>query len=221
MPGTTDQRQDAAAAIRGDADAMRRVWEANRRWVAGVLLAFKSRDADLEDLLQDVAMAFVRKVGEVREPEAIRPWLRAIAVNAARLDARRARSRPDRQPGTLRLAGAEPREHRAEPPERLFEDAHREEAQRVLRMAMDLPEAYREPVVLRCVRGMSYREISEVTGLAETTIETRIARGRRMLRERIHEAHSRRTNADVPKGMPLDQPGRPLRRLDDDDRTGP
>lgn len=190
MPVTdSDQgRVDAAAAIRGDPEAMRRVWEANRRWVAGVLLAFKAREADLEDLLQDVAMSFVRKVGEVRDPAALRPWLRAIAVNAARLDARRARSRPDRRPGTLRLAGAEPVGEVGEGVERRLDDAHREEAERVLGIAMELPEAYREPVLLRCVRGMSYREISEVTGLSETTIETRIARGRRMLRERMYAA---------------------------------
>jgi DNA-directed RNA polymerase specialized sigma24 family protein len=30
---------------------------------------------------------------------------------------------------------------------------------------------------------MSYREIGRVMGLPETTVETRVARGRRMLRE--------------------------------------
>jgi DNA-directed RNA polymerase specialized sigma24 family protein len=36
---------------------------------------------------------------------------------------------------------------------------------------------------MRCVRGMSYKQIGAVLDLPETTIETRIARGRRMLRE--------------------------------------
>ena len=46
-----------------------------------------------------------------------------------------------------------------------------------------LPDNYRECVLLRCARGMSHRQISDITGLPETTVETRIARGRRMLRE--------------------------------------
>jgi hypothetical protein len=50
-------------------------------------------------------------------------------------------------------------------------------------LAMTIPEGYREPLLLKCVRGLSYRAISELLGLPETTIETRIARGRRMLRD--------------------------------------
>ena len=61
--------------------------------------------------------------------------------------------------------------------------AQRDEADRLMQLASELPEAYRECVMLRCVRGMSYRAIASITGLAETTVETRIARGRRMLRE--------------------------------------
>jgi RNA polymerase sigma-70 factor (ECF subfamily) len=50
-------------------------------------------------------------------------------------------------------------------------------------LARTLPEGYREPLLMRCVRGMSYKQIGAVLDLPETTIETRIARGRRMLRE--------------------------------------
>lgn len=189
--------------MRGDAEALRRVWEANRRWVAGVLLAFKPREAELEDLLQEVAMAFVRKITELRDPGALRPWLRTIAINAARLDARRTKSRPDRGRTTLRLSGQEPEQ--PNPEERHLDDSAREEAHRVLDLAQELPEAYREPVLLRCVRGMSYREISEVTGLPETTIETRIARGRRMLRERIKAATSPQGGAQEPKSAGRDE----------------
>ncbi|MEO0630677.1 MAG: sigma factor-like helix-turn-helix DNA-binding protein, partial [Planctomycetota bacterium] len=48
-------------------------------------------------------------------------------------------------------------------------------------------EAYRECVLLRCVRGMSHAQIAAVTGMPETTVETRIARGRRKLKELAHE----------------------------------
>jgi RNA polymerase sigma-70 factor (ECF subfamily) len=50
-------------------------------------------------------------------------------------------------------------------------------------LAARLPDGYREPLLLKCVRGLSYRQIGELMGLPETTVETRIARGRRMLRE--------------------------------------
>jgi predicted RNA polymerase sigma factor len=46
------------------------------------------------------------------------------------------------------------------------------------------------------VQGMSYREIGRVLGLPETTIETRIARARRMLRERATAAGMSATGED-------------------------
>jgi len=182
------------AAIRGDADAVRSLWGEHRRWLAAIVLAHKPRDVDLEDLLQDVAMAFVRKIRELREPEAFRPWLRTVAVNAARAAGRERTRRRAHEPAIRLHKAGEPHET---PDHGL---SRREEAQRLMELATQLPEGYREPLLLRCVQGMSYRRIGELTGLPETTVETRIARGRRMLRELAarRETESRgRTPAEV------------------------
>lgn len=177
-------RLDVAAAIRGDADAVRRVWLENRRWVAAVLLAHKPREAELEDLLQDVAMTVVRTVSKVRDPAMLKPWLRTVAINAARAAGRTTKRRrrvmgpraEDLSPDMSFGAKSES-EGSDEPVDR------KEQSTRLTRLAASLPDGYREPLILKCVRGMSYRQIGEVMGLPETTIETRIARGRRMLRE--------------------------------------
>ncbi|MCL4741528.1 MAG: sigma-70 family RNA polymerase sigma factor [Phycisphaerales bacterium] len=170
-----------AAALAGDPDAVRALWQRHRRWVAGVILAYKPRHADLEDLLQDVAMTFVRRLGDLRDPASLRPWLRSVAINAARLAARKARSRPDHAPNRRSTVESVPQPAGAETPDAIA--ARREDATRLLNLALELPESYREPLLLRCIHGMSYREIGLVVGLPETTIETRIARGRRTLRE--------------------------------------
>ena len=60
-------------------------------------------------------------------------------------------------------------------------------AQRLLKQALSLPMTYREPLLLRCVRALSYQQISEVLDLPITTVETRLARARRMLREEVGE----------------------------------
>jgi RNA polymerase sigma factor (sigma-70 family) len=44
-----------------------------------------------------------------------------------------------------------------------------------------LPTQYRETVILRDVQGLSYREISEVTGVPAGTVMSRLARARRRL----------------------------------------
>jgi len=57
-----------------------------------------------------------------------------------------------------------------------------------MELSADLPDGYREPLLLKCVQDMSYKQIGAVMGLPDTTIETRIARARKMLRERAIKA---------------------------------
>ena len=94
----TMSESEVVAAIGGDRDAMRRLWQAHRRWVAAVLLSHKPAWADLDDLLQDVAMKLVSKVSELREPATFRGWLRTIALNVARAAGRQAARRSDPAP---------------------------------------------------------------------------------------------------------------------------
>lgn len=180
-PGMHDDSL-AAAAIAGDADAVQRLWTLNRRWVAAILLAHKPRWADVEDLLQEVALSMVRKLSEVRDPRAVRPWLRTVAVNIAHAAARSGK----RRAGDERLGEAADESHEGrgrdfvQAPEALSEYEH---GRLLLTLAGQLPDGYREPLLLKALQDLSYREIGEILDLPETTIETRIARGRRMLRE--------------------------------------
>ncbi|MBM4108259.1 MAG: sigma-70 family RNA polymerase sigma factor [Phycisphaerae bacterium] len=168
-----------AAGASGPID-VEALWVEHRRWVAAILLAYKPRWADVDDLLQEVAVAVVRHGRELRDPSAVKPWLRSVAMNAARAAARS---------GNVRQAHAESLRHGASPVEGGSDAGalRGEESSRVLAMAMELPDGYREPLILKAVRDMSYRQIGEAMGLPETTIETRIARARRMLRDRLAE----------------------------------
>jgi len=175
------QESAATAAIRwGDPDAIRAIWQENRSWIAALLLAHRPREVELEDLLQDVAMTVVRTIRQVQDERALHGWLRQVTLNTARAAGRkqtvRRRAAEALRTEALREGASEAQAAPAIAPER-------EETRRLLRLAEQLPEAYREPLLLRCARGMSYRRISAITGLPETTVETRIARGRRMLRE--------------------------------------
>jgi len=190
--------EDVAAAVRGESAAVRAVWGRHRRWVAAILLAHKPRESELDDLLQEVAVTLVSKVHELRDEAAIRPWLRSVALNVARAAgrrtsrerARRSRAEPVHAPGPSRSdtgdAGSMPDGASPDTPVQV-----REEGERLLDLARELPDGYREPLLMRCVRDMSYREIASVLELPETTIETRIARGRRMLRERLADLDAR------------------------------
>ncbi|MBS0190853.1 MAG: RNA polymerase sigma factor [Phycisphaerales bacterium] len=171
---------------RDDHAQLKRLWEENRRWVAALLLVHKPRWADLEDLLQEVAATLVSKGHEIRDVAMLKPWLRTVATNVARLSARK---------GKLRLHGTfeqEPAEGSPEPTPG-GAASRREEGRRLLELAQKLPDGYREPLLLKSVHGLSYRQIGQILGLPETTVETRIARARRQLRELAEEAQRQRS----------------------------
>lgn len=175
-PMLNEEHTLAAAAMAGEREAIESLWEMHRRWVAAVILAHKPRGADLEDLLQDVAMTLVGKIATVRDPRHVRAWLRTVAVNAARAVARSRHARPH-----LRLVGADRQESDTPPID--VSASRDEESRRLLALVGQLPEAYREPLMLRALHGMRSRMIAEILDIPEATVDTRISRARKMLRE--------------------------------------
>ena len=176
-----DESDLVRRAAAGDPRAAELIWKTHRRWIAAVLLAHKPKQADVEDLLQEVALAVVQKINQLDDPAALKPWLRMVAINAARATGRK----QTRRKGLLRLVRPNVPEE-GEGTSDLTTQASRQRQERARQLGSlieQLPDSYRECVLLRCARGMTHKQISEVTGLPETTIETRIARGRRMLRE--------------------------------------
>jgi RNA polymerase sigma-70 factor (ECF subfamily) len=176
-----EERQLAGGAIAGDADAVQALWHAHRRWVAAILLAHKPRDAEIDDLLQEVAVLLVKNIRTLNDPAAVKPWLRTIAINLARSSGRRTRVARKVMPVVAAEArrATDRRESESAPPRRSDRGAL------ALELAQTLPMDYREPLLLRAVRGLSYRQIADVMGVPMTTIETRIARARRMLKDEM------------------------------------
>jgi RNA polymerase sigma-70 factor (ECF subfamily) len=190
-----DDQELLAAARLGDRIALERLWERHRRWIAAVLLVHKPRHADVEDLLQEVAATLVAKVDTLRDPETFPGWLRSVALNAARMAARGTRrrlaaterfSREEAAQRTARHASAAPRVDRA--------------GDRLRNRLAALPAGYADPLMLRLVHDMTYAQIAEALELPETTIENRIVRGRRMLREHV-AADQDLSDGFVPDGV--------------------
>jgi RNA polymerase sigma-70 factor (ECF subfamily) len=175
-------------AMAGSRPAMEELWRVHRRWVAAVILAHKPASAEVDDILQDVAASMVANISQVGEPGAFPGWLRTVAVNAARLAGRKASSglarlgRVTGDAGEAALHAAARSGPDAGPAAGLAAHAPLD-PERLLELARRLPEGYAEALLLRALQGLSYAEIGAVLGLPESTVETRIARGRRMLRE--------------------------------------
>ena len=70
--------------------------------------------------------------------------------------------------------------------------ANLEMRQTIYQVMVDLPEQFREPVILRYVEELSYKEIATRLDLPVSTIETRLYRGRQLLQEKLSQYVGRR-----------------------------
>jgi RNA polymerase sigma-70 factor (ECF subfamily) len=165
-----------ARAMAGDRVAMDALWRGHRSLAAAVLMAHLPRNADLQDLLQDVAMKMVSQIHSLKCPAAFRPWLRTVARNVA-VSAGRGRRVRSCQTALPEVELADPRyaEDKAQEPVR-------ERLDRLLEIVGSLHVDYREPLLMRCVQGLSQAAIAAALDLPVTTVETRLARARRLLR---------------------------------------
>ena len=165
-----------ARAAEGDSDAIAEVWRTNRCWIAAVLAAHAPRGTDVEDLLQEVAATLIAKSHHIRDAASLRGWLRVVAVNAARMAAR-SRSVESRAVRGFAFGRAGS----------VTRDAAEREARETLALLSRLPAHYAEPLMLQATQGLSQRQIAELLDVPETTVETRLARGRRMLRQILQD----------------------------------
>ncbi|HEY0099576.1 MAG TPA: sigma-70 family RNA polymerase sigma factor [Pyrinomonadaceae bacterium] len=166
---------DAALVARvraGDRDAFGRLYDAYTRMVHGILLA-RVPYGEVDDLVQDVFLVALRKIDSLRDANAFGPWLAMITRNRAMDFHRRTRD-------TAELTDDLP----------AATSAPEAEATEVLNLIRLLPEAYREPLILRFVEGMTGPEIAERTGLAPASVRVNIHRGMKLLRERLGETKS-------------------------------
>ena len=84
------------------------------------------------------------------------------------------------------IADFTPAEEGLGSPEHNFEQ---KEQARLLREALaELPDQFREPIFLKYMEGLSYKEIAERLDLPVSTIETRLYRGRQMLQKLLQKS---------------------------------
>lgn len=164
-PAEDDDLIRAAAA--GDRTAFGELYVRYARMVHSILLV-RVPPRDAEDLVQEVFLAAMRRLTELRTAAAFRGWLGAIARHSA-IDYYRNRK----------------------PSEPLAEDSGKRvgdgfaaaQAHLILDSIRRLPEAYQETLIMRLVEGMTGPEIARHTGLTPESVRVNLCRGMKMLRE--------------------------------------
>lgn len=144
-----------------------------------------------EDLVAEAVAKAWEALPSLEKPDAFRGWVFRILNNAFVSSRRTARSRAEHQP--LDSAGGEfslfERLHQpillwwGSSPERDFLNRLlRDDLERAID---DLPDAFREVVVMVDVQGLAYREVADLLDIPIGTVRSRLARGRSLLQEAL------------------------------------
>ncbi len=148
--------------------------------VYGMAVRFTRSPPDAEDVAQEVFLKAFRGLEGFKGEAKFSTWLYRITFNLS-ADWMRRNRRPRRRAAGIEEAG-EVRDARVDLEEGLLAS---EERERVARAIDGLDERYRSVIVLLYYQKLPYEQIAAVTGLPLKTIETRLYRARKILREAL------------------------------------
>lgn len=173
-------RQLVVDAQRGNRSAADRLVREHDGWVRGVIYSVTGRVELVEDIAQQVWTQVWERLASLQDPARLRSWLYSVARNAA-IDVSQSARR--RAAVDLEKVADGMRDESQVGPAKAA--AGNELHSTLLRAVEALPALYREPFVLRHLEDWSYAEIGDLLGLPVETVETRLVRARRLLREMI------------------------------------
>jgi RNA polymerase sigma factor (sigma-70 family) len=179
MGGRTDTELLERFLARGEndaGDAFATLVARHGPMVLGVCRRMLPASQDAEDAFQATFLVLVRRAASIVRRERLASWLYSVAVRTAKVARRRtARQRAaERRLMDVIRYESEPVEDREDLLPILDEELNR------------LPRRYRVALVACELEGKPRREAAQQLGIPEGTLSTHLARGRKMLRERLH-----------------------------------
>lgn len=159
------------ALAEGDPAAMAAIYELYGERVFRYTLRMLNNRADAEDATAETFLRVIRRSGDLRADGAFNTWLFRIARNLC-IDKLRQHQLMNLPQDALMSSGEDVTALRV---------AVREALQ-------DLPKDYREPLILCDLEEISAKDAADVLGISVPALKSRLYRGRRALREKLHAA---------------------------------
>ena len=171
-----DQEHIIARARRGDADAFEQLVAAYRNQVFRLALRMCGNEADADEVAQEAFLSAWKGLPNFRGESRFSTWLYQLTTHAA-IDLMR---REKRQAAAEDIDGITAADDGLSPQQQV----ERAETRREVRSAlMQLPEEYRQVLVLRFMQELSYEEIGQTLKLPAGTVKSRLNRAKAQLKE--------------------------------------
>jgi RNA polymerase sigma-70 factor (ECF subfamily) len=188
--GTQNESALVCAAREGDRRALEALLVRHWAWLKALVYSVATDARDLDDIMQNVCLRVMTKIHTLREPECFGAWLAILARREAVKHYRAKARRPD--PSGVNAATVQPPVEGQDPLEEL---ERREQCRRIFEAVQKLPAKYREVFMLAHSGGLTYAQMAEVLDIPLTTMQIRLVRARRMVkdalvgkgRQKVHE----------------------------------
>jgi RNA polymerase sigma-70 factor (ECF subfamily) len=178
-------------AQRGDQEAFRTLVEQCQDKVFRLVIRVLHCDrSTAEDLAQEVFLRVYRGLNRFDGRAQFTTWLHTITMNVCISEYRKRHAlKRGRRTLSLHPSVGGQQELAIDPPTPALgpgESAHhREFLGRVKEAVGELPDEFRDAVLLRDMQDLSYEQISEILGVPPGTVRSRIHRGRLILQEKL------------------------------------
>ena len=180
VAGKTLDRSSEIALIeraqQGDTRAFGTLMNAHRNHLWAVCLQTTGHHQDAEDAMQNALTAIWQNLHKFRAESRFSTWMHRIAANAALMVIRKRREEPDADAASDEVSNA-PRI-----------DEQVSDVAMVRNALAQLPEDFREAIVLREYGGLTYTEIATHQKVPVQTVKSRLNRARKQLVELISAA---------------------------------
>lgn len=176
----------------GDPDAFDNLITRYSGDIYAILFRITENAEDAADLTQETFLSALKAIKTFRGESELKTWLFRIAVNHSRNRfrwwKRRRRDSTISLDAPIGMSESTVSDTIAGNSINAEETVLQHERESALRSAlMDLPDIYREAIVLCDIEGLTYEEIATALDINIGTVKSRIARGREELRKRLKD----------------------------------
>ncbi|WNR45498.1 RNA polymerase sigma factor [Paenibacillus roseipurpureus] len=168
----------------GHTEAYRVVVERHKTYIYTLVYRMVGHKETAEDLTQEVFVKLFRSLSHFRGDAKLTTWLYRMTTNLV-TDYRRAQRRRPYEALLDKMKSwfTDTRDEPEQVAIRRDEQAHMQE------LLSELPDKYRMIMILYHFKQLSYSEMSEITGIPIKTLETRLYRGKAMLKQKWLEVN--------------------------------
>jgi RNA polymerase sigma-70 factor (ECF subfamily) len=182
-----DDKALVKACIKGDAMAMKTLYERFYALMLGVCLRYVHNKADAEDFVQEGFIKVFNGLGSFKSAGSLEGWVKRVMINNVLMQLRKAKKEfPSDDMDSVAKSDSDEKE---DVPQSLEEKVRNEDFSQaeLVEMIHALPEGYSRVMNMYVIDKYKHREIAKIMGISEGTSKSQLNRARKLMKQKLLE----------------------------------